>query len=74
VADGMTEQGWKWIPEEIVGWCWGDTGAELDCPCGATIAVDTESGIQKCACGCEYRCYRMLQMREVEEGEWLDVS
>ena len=65
----MTEQEWKWIPEEIVDWSWNDAGANLNCPCGATIMVDSQSGIHKCSCGREYRCYTMLQMREAKEGE-----
>ena len=55
---------WGLVSPELISWCWSDVGAEIDCPCGATIIIDDLVDSYICDCGREYRCCSLFQVKQ----------
>jgi len=55
---------WKMLPADNWG-AWHEGLAEVKCPCGETLIVDCQNGVEECDCGRRYLASFNIKISEL---------
>jgi len=58
----------EWKPVPYADWEWYDAVGAVKCPCGETVIVDAQDGMDDCHCSCGRKYVASFDIKICEPG------